>query len=93
MAAATIFPLTMDVLLIGMVSRVSRVLFSFSDPMELMTMLPTIMMMIMITMGIIRVWLVISLEMSDGVMPVWTSPSTMVLTSLVPDTMGLVTKS
>ena len=48
----------------GRVSRVSRVLFSFSEPMELMTMLPTIIMTTMMTMGIIIVLEVSSLAMS-----------------------------
>ena len=68
-AAAMIFPVTITVLFIGSVSRVSRVLFSFSDPMELMTMLPTIMMMIMITIGTIIVCDETWLEISDGVTP------------------------
>ena len=53
MAAAMSFPLTMMVLLMGRVRRVSRVLFSFSVPMEEMTMLPTMTMTIMTMMGII----------------------------------------
>ncbi len=63
----------------GIVNKVSRVLFSFSKPMELMTILSTIMMMIMITSGIINVCSVISLEMSAGVMPECASSLTIVL--------------
>ena len=51
MAAESSFPVTMVIRLTGMVNNVSRVLFSFSLPMELMTMLPTIIMMTMMTMG------------------------------------------
>ena len=72
-----------------MVSRVSRVLFSFSEPMELMTMLPTIIMMIMITIGIIRVSLLTWLEISDGVTSMWISPLTTVPMSCPEDTSGL----
>lgn len=88
MAAAAIFPLTMEVLLMGIVRSVSRVLFSFSEPMELMTMLPTIMMMIMMTSGIIMVWLEISVSMSEGVTPEWATPSMTVLTESPPVYIG-----
>ena len=45
------FPLTMVVLLIGNVSKVSMVLFSFSLPMDDMTILPIITMTNMIIIG------------------------------------------
>ena len=55
MAAASSLPPTMVVLRMGMVSRVSRVLFSFSLPIEEMTTLPTMMMTIITMMGTMRV--------------------------------------
>lgn len=83
----------MDVLLMGSVSNVSRVLFSFSEPIELITMLPTIMMIIIITMGIIMVWLLTMDDMSPGVIPVWSLPSTTVTMESPEDVSGLVRNS
>ena len=52
----------MVVLLMGMVRRVSRVLFSFSLPMDDMTTLPTMRITIITTRGIIILWLVMELD-------------------------------
>ena len=62
MAAARSLPLMMVVLLMGMVRRVSRVLFSFSLPMDDMTTLPTMRITIITTRGIIILWLVMELD-------------------------------
>ena len=50
-AAAIIFPVTILVRFTGNVSNVSRVLFSFSRAIEVITMLPAIMIIIIITIG------------------------------------------
>lgn len=82
----------MDVLLMGRVRRVSRVLFSFSFPMELMTMLPIMVMMIMMTSGIIMVWLLTAFDISSGVTSLYASPLTMVLIDSPDDESGLMAK-
>src|SRR5512136_2067011 len=78
-AAATILPVTMLVRLTGRVRSVSSVLFSFSMAMDMMTMLPAMMMIIIMTMGMSIDCEERTLMMTSGERPVNSLPLKMVV--------------